>query len=140
MGDGGADVPAGRCRDAELHQRDRRAACICVPVTGAGWREGGQRLSLVALVERAVCHDETDRRPDCHADAAALDEDVVFEAADQPRARRFLNDDETQAPGLRRPFRGLRPRRRNEFMQAIPGDGLMHTSASAMRVTCRGSS
>jgi hypothetical protein len=97
MGDGGADFPPVRLRDAQLRQRQGRARTVGVPVTRwRGW-ERGQRHEIVTPVERGVRADKANRLAHRGTDTAAFDDHIVFEPAYKPDAGRVLNDDEAQA-------------------------------------------
>ena len=113
VGDGGADFPTVRLRDAQLRQGQGRARAIGVPVTRwRGWKRR-QRRQIVTPVERGVRADDLDCLAHRHADAAAFNDDTVFETTDQPHSGRLLNHDETQAlmsgRWRRRPFHFGRP-------------------------------
>ena len=97
MGDGGADFPPVRLRDAQLRQRHGRARTVGVPV--ARWRgwKCGQRHEIVAPVERGVRADHANGLAHRGTDTAAFDDHIMFEPAYEPDARRVLNDDEAQA-------------------------------------------
>ena len=97
MGDGGADFPVVRRRDAQLRQRERRPRAIGLPVHWWRRRKRRQRYEGVSPVEGVVSLDKADGRAHGGADAAALGHDIMFEPMDQPGARRFVNDDEPQA-------------------------------------------
>lgn len=97
VGDGGADFPAVRLRDAELRQGQGRARAVGVPVTRwRGWKRR-QRCEIVAPVERGVRADDLDGLAHRNAYAAAFNDHTVFETTNQPHAGRLLNHDEAQA-------------------------------------------
>lgn len=97
VGDGRADFPVVRRRDTQLRQRQRCPGAVSLPELWWRRRKRRQRHEIVPHVEGVVRLDETDRRAHGDTDAAALDDHVVLEPANQPYARRFMDDDEPQA-------------------------------------------
>lgn len=135
MRDSGADFPVVRRRDAQLRQRQRRPRTIGLPVTRRRGRKRRQRQEIVTYVERAVSLDEIDGGADGRTDAAALDHHIMFEPTDQPDARRFLNDDQPQAPPDWR-ARSFDVGRRRVIVCMGPTGGL-HAYRSATSLTRR---